>query len=385
LLSARDYLYISYIGQSVKDNETLPPSAIIDELLDYIETAASDPQLRENMIIKQPLHGFSSQYNNSESALYTYLGNTQDGLKNLQDSEKPRPEFSFEEVSLESFSRFFADPFKFYYNTVLDVRYDDHESLLPETEIFELDNLQKWQLRERMLSEAESTVGELKNRLLKTGQLPLKNMSAIEFNGLAEEVSKMRKLLRAAGLNTEFDQLDIEFQLGDTLITGSIPLTQGKTMVVISFSKKDIKYFLRAYIQFLCGVAAGVLEEVYFVSGKYETVYHGTRIAKKDAQIRLEELLSLYKLGHQRILPFLVELQQKPADVLHLKTDTFKNLADDMFSSGYNRSVENRYVLNEIDRPWFQSTETGEEFIQLCKILVAPIGALFPTAKFNGE
>ncbi|HEU0009799.1 MAG TPA: hypothetical protein VFT34_08285, partial [Verrucomicrobiae bacterium] len=37
LLSARDRLYISYVGQSVKDNSPAPPSVLVSELLDYVE------------------------------------------------------------------------------------------------------------------------------------------------------------------------------------------------------------------------------------------------------------------------------------------------------------------------------------------------------------
>src|SRR6185369_3591007 len=36
LLSARDYLYISYVGQSVKDNSAIPPSVLVSELLDVV-------------------------------------------------------------------------------------------------------------------------------------------------------------------------------------------------------------------------------------------------------------------------------------------------------------------------------------------------------------
>ena len=34
ILSAQQYLYISYVGRNVKDNTNLPPSAVVDELLD---------------------------------------------------------------------------------------------------------------------------------------------------------------------------------------------------------------------------------------------------------------------------------------------------------------------------------------------------------------
>ena len=36
LISARERLYISYVGQSIKDNTEAPPSVLVSELLDYV-------------------------------------------------------------------------------------------------------------------------------------------------------------------------------------------------------------------------------------------------------------------------------------------------------------------------------------------------------------
>jgi len=42
-------------------------------------------------------------------------------------------------------------PVDWYFNYVLDIRYDEPEDILDETEIFELDNLQKWVVRKSLL------------------------------------------------------------------------------------------------------------------------------------------------------------------------------------------------------------------------------------------
>src|SRR5690606_10465009 len=56
LLSAQNALYLSYIGRSIKDNKPLPPSILIDELLDYIQLAAG-PQtdVRKILVEEHPL------------------------------------------------------------------------------------------------------------------------------------------------------------------------------------------------------------------------------------------------------------------------------------------------------------------------------------------
>jgi exodeoxyribonuclease V gamma subunit len=67
LLAARERLYLSYTGRSVRDNAPLPPSVLVAELLDYV-TAAIDPAslpagtrtLRERLVVQHPLQPFAA-------------------------------------------------------------------------------------------------------------------------------------------------------------------------------------------------------------------------------------------------------------------------------------------------------------------------------------
>ena len=52
VLSAREWLYISYVGQSQQDNSELPPSVLVSELLDYLERCGA---AREALITKHRL------------------------------------------------------------------------------------------------------------------------------------------------------------------------------------------------------------------------------------------------------------------------------------------------------------------------------------------
>jgi exodeoxyribonuclease V gamma subunit len=220
--------------------------------------------------------------------------------------------------------------------------------------------------------------------MLKTGKLPLKNMASIAFNELTVQAQTLKALLAKEGLDVEFTQVDIELQLGDTLVTGTIPLVHQQAMVMISFSTFDIKYYLRAYILYLAGVAAGKLKDIYFVTGKYEAVYKGVGISKEDAQSRLLELIDIFREGHQRIIPFYAELSVAPNTVLKMNWESFTDLMKEKIED-YKFPLDDHYVLNEVQREWFKKQETGEEFMRLCGLLITPLKALFPTAKFNGK
>lgn len=49
IMSAREKLYLSYLGQDSKTNVEKPPSSVIDSLIDYIFFFETDQNLRKNL------------------------------------------------------------------------------------------------------------------------------------------------------------------------------------------------------------------------------------------------------------------------------------------------------------------------------------------------
>ena len=62
LQSARDGLYLSYVGRDPRDNAHLPPSVLISELLETIDLTATagDAKASEQVLISHPLQPFAS-------------------------------------------------------------------------------------------------------------------------------------------------------------------------------------------------------------------------------------------------------------------------------------------------------------------------------------
>jgi exodeoxyribonuclease V gamma subunit len=70
LISARNKLYISYVGQSIRDNTRISPSVLVSELIDYIKEGFG---LSEDEIVTfHRLQAFSSEYFNTDSKLFSY-------------------------------------------------------------------------------------------------------------------------------------------------------------------------------------------------------------------------------------------------------------------------------------------------------------------------
>ncbi|MGH7291879.1 MAG: exodeoxyribonuclease V subunit gamma, partial [Myxococcota bacterium] len=76
LLAARQQLVISYVGQRITDNQPLPPSVVVQELLDTIERTfvAPDGQtVAARIVVTHPLQPFSPRYfRGAEDRLFSY-------------------------------------------------------------------------------------------------------------------------------------------------------------------------------------------------------------------------------------------------------------------------------------------------------------------------
>lgn len=379
VLSAKDYLYISYLGQDPNDNTSLPPSALIDELIDYIEAGTEEPEtVRGSLITRQPLQGFSKKYTPGNNRLYSYLEN---GIRSVQPlilPDKSTEAVSFEEITLEEVIRFFKNPFKAYYNKVLGIYYEDDPTLLPETELFSLDSLQQWSLKQLLLPASDSDVAALEEQLVKTGQLPLKNMAGVALREVDKLVEPVRALYLDYTGGADEEILSLEIPVGDSLLTGSLqPVFDGK-LLLVSWSKNETKYLTEAYIRYLAGAAAGVLSGVSFLSGgKHLEVFEAMPLSTKEAKKRLADLVSIYKEGFKKIAPYYPELRIRPEEVGELTAEEFLKIVDQSLN-GFIFPCTDPYVMPEYRRGYFAEEGRMEEFKVICEKIIVPLPEFFP-------
>jgi exodeoxyribonuclease V gamma subunit len=328
LLSAQQYLYISYIGRNAKDNTVMPPSVLIDELLDYIQSGLRDDtfKLRETFITTHPLHGFSHKYHLQDKLLYNYLGETtitREAAAIAQPSATAS--LNFDEVSIESFIGFFRNPFKAYYNHVLRIRYEQDNVLLPENEMFELDGLQSWQMKQDLLFANPDELAQYRNRGVATGALPLKNMANWVLASTAESINPLKELVSNCIGDAHEESMHIELEIGDTLLKGKLGRIYEGKLVFISLSKHESKYLLEAYIRFLIAIAAGNPLDLFYISSSWNKVYKIDESSRssKSALKSLQSLLNLYKQGHEEIMMFYPDFNKSAADIARLTHDKF--------------------------------------------------------------
>ncbi|TYC56836.1 exodeoxyribonuclease V subunit gamma [Marinobacter sp. BW6] len=202
LLSAREQLYISWVGRSIKDDSERPPSVLVGQLQDHLDSlwsVAGQPETKviEALTTQHPLQPFSRSYfpkaNRLEEGgegenssprplaevlearrLFTYEREWRSahGGEAAAQTQSALPYQAPEEpISLNDLAAFLKKPIDTFYQRRLQVRFEDVEDDDTDNENFELDGLDRWRLDNELIQNGllkASSEEELHDRLQAT-------------------------------------------------------------------------------------------------------------------------------------------------------------------------------------------------------------------------
>jgi len=210
LLSARQRLYVSWVGRSVQDNSERPPSLLVGQLRDYLaagwQAGALDKRddsgdgidggqvLLDRLTVAHPLQPFSRRYflpaqaEGHDPRLYTHAHEWRSAHEAPADALKTElPPFVQEApLSLETLGLFLRHPVKAFFNGRLKVWFDLDIAASEDAEPFGFDRLQQFSLGDELLQAAldaepglaEDDFAAAKQRQWRRGQLPLAGFAA---------------------------------------------------------------------------------------------------------------------------------------------------------------------------------------------------------------
>ncbi|GHU31017.1 RecBCD enzyme subunit RecC [Betaproteobacteria bacterium] len=198
LLSARQRLYISWVGRNIRDNSIRPPSVLIGQLRDHLkrvwrlEDNDNDRDLLATLTTEHPLQPFSRRYFGEDAALFSYArewvendvpaNGTEAKTSAKADSSNEAQEK--QTITPEMLSRFLRDPVKYFFNQGLKVYLDEATEALPDSEPFQPNRLEEHQFKKELLDaangasdqdtqETQETLRAATEKLQRSGKLPL--------------------------------------------------------------------------------------------------------------------------------------------------------------------------------------------------------------------
>ena len=382
ILSAEKYFYLSYIGRSAKDAAHIPPSSLVDELIAYIVQGVQGEvtgKLTAMLTTAHPLHGFSQQYFNG-SGLSSYLGD--DRYKNTEyipATEKEAVVLAFDEVMLKDLRQFFKDPVKWYFNKSLRIYYREEATLLPDTEVFDMDNMSNWQLKNELLSMPETEYENYYTRLSLQGVLPLKNIGRLTFEQLVKTIAVQKKLLVQFTSNAAPQTIEINISIKDSIVSGKIDSIYENGLLVFTDSASYKKHVVEAYITYIAATAQGIVMDFVFIpfkSGKIFVIESGT-ISRQQALERLGKLLEYFKGGYSKPFLFCPALSGNPFKLFESDAAKFAGTIDTMRSSKFDYCFTDPYVVKAYENKFF-SIDNFEEMKANTLDIFGEIEALMP-------
>jgi len=314
ILSARDVLYLSYVGQSVRDNSEQPPSVLVSELLDAIDRAFDFPAAEcaaSCLVVRHRLQGFNPLYFTEGSSLFSYSADNCRALEVRDSGEErpfvddplPEPDEAERTVTLDDLVKFFANPAAFFLERRLGLR--PAAGLLPleERESFDVYGLDAYVMRQEMLDvvleggDAQSMLPLFRSR----GLLPPAMHGELLFGGLMAEVEEFARRVREFRGRAHFEEHEADLDIGGFRITGRLDLMPtGQLLYRCAKMRENDR--IRSWIRHLVLCSGGTDHPNETRLLMLDRAIRYTSVA--DATGHLETLLSLYRQGLTEPLPF---------------------------------------------------------------------------------
>ncbi len=200
ILSARQHLYISYIGRSVIDNSKMLPSALVSELYDYLERFYA--VLPQQVTIQHPLQPFDKKYFSDDGGLFSYAEEwlpASGAIKNLT-AEDPfftsmlqEPDSALLTISTNDLVSFFAKPARYLLRQRMGANFDLKIDEVEEDEPFCLTKLDDYKIKEKLLEcylfEHDQTT--FYKKLCLSGTIPQGRIGEKSYDFIASEVDTL--------------------------------------------------------------------------------------------------------------------------------------------------------------------------------------------------
>jgi exodeoxyribonuclease V gamma subunit len=407
LLSARDQLYISWVGRSIRDNSDRPASVLIGQLRDHLAagwTLAGAPEPGSNqdagerllnaLTVHHPLQPFSASYFHSGSGFFSFarewrlLHETDTGPA---DNPVLAPHEQDEPLTIVQLQDFLRNPVKHFFSQRLKIHFEVAQAPLADEEPFVLDALQRYGLSESLLTAALSNPDEievvLQSHALKlqgSGLLPMAGFGTLLQEELIEPLPDVLKryqelltlwpepLSSALPVSFSHNGIGIDGWLGGLHRNGNSELLIVSVIPNGIGSKKTRKWhrLIRPWVTHLIACACGLPLSTALVASD-ETLLLAPLETQAAAAI-LGDLLTAWQCGMRQPLPVAV----KTAFAwLGQPLDKAEAAARKAYEGDGQTTDGERRESTALSRqfPDFNALMDSEEFVGWCEALYKPV------------
>ena len=257
LLAVRDSVYLSYIGQSLKTNEPIPPSVVITELLELLHNSY---QL-DDLVVCHPLHPFSEKYFSSSPAnLYSYNSSACEVAQRLQQPPGDTVPWwsgvrAFEEtqIVLADLFRFYANPQRFFVQHCLGIHLERGEELPEDRETFSPGGLERYGVDQALIEALQQGQDpqQVYLRSCATGNWPLGTPGKLAFSRRLAELTPFVAKIDMLGLGNVVPDVTVDMNVAGCQLTGNMDNIYENGILLTRYATMKGKDLLAGLLHYL--------------------------------------------------------------------------------------------------------------------------------------
>ena len=342
LLCTRKTLYISYCGRSLKDNAECMPSVLVRELLDFVDSRFKSDSLINSSMSQQitvlhPMQAFSELNYQSPMAGYNQywcdIANLLAEPKSANEVDnwlqQPLEPLSEEaenlELDLSLLARFLKHPVQFFYRQRLKI-YLLEENAAVDEEVFDLDGLEKWHLKQRVASYTLNQVETNTELLSAKGLLPHGPAANNCITSIVDSQASLLQQLQPY-INQPIESRHIQLTMdSDIKLNGLVrSYYPGLGLMQFTSSRMQGKYLIELWVNHLAMCASDQFlpaETSCLIAGDQSLVF--SQVDSEQAMLQLQVYVTLYQQGIQYPLAIFPAASYAFAKSFSSKGDTDK-------------------------------------------------------------
>ena len=250
LLSAREKLTISYVGQSIKDNSEIPPSVVVSELIEAVEQGFTPGprggDILDHICIRHRLQAFSPSYFEGRPGLFSYSEENLNALKARQAGQSREGEVSapltksvsapfvsasigeppeeFRNVDLQELRRFYRNPTGYFLKHRLGLRLDEDKESAEGREPFAIHALDSYGLEQELVARklAGKELADAYPAARSRGLLPAGAAGELVFQDAVASVEAFTSSLVPLIQGEQLTPVDFDFRTAGFRVTGRV-------------------------------------------------------------------------------------------------------------------------------------------------------------------
>lgn len=377
VLSTRQQLVVTYIGQSIANNDVIFPSVVISELLDVLQ----DNYQLQNLTIREPLQSFSYRYFNGSPGLVSFSSADCETAKALQSPEIPAVNWWQGELTTDTNSvieiadllAFYQHPQRFFMRQQLSLRFETMNAQIEESEPFVIDKRESYGIyhewiEQRLLGESPSV-----KKLQAQGRWLSGVLGELEFVQQQASLDDFVTCLQTKNLGASIEDKAIDLRINQHRLVGKLGCRYEQASLIYRYADLKGKDFINALLHH-CVLNQLAPQSTHLLSTDEDIVF----LPEHGSADLLASLVDIYCAGQQAPHAFFVEAALayiKQAQLLKTSARASKP-AIAAAQEWLDRAVLQAYEP-ELKRLYQDMLNRGEvldeHFEQQCQTLLQPI------------